>query len=55
MEYPKNTAIEKRLKELEDYVTNAQASITLYKENIKRAMKEKNQLSKITEEKKNDK
>jgi len=47
MEYPKNNVIEKRIKELDDYIANANAGIKLYKDNIKRATKEKKSCEKL--------
>ena len=55
MEYPKNDTIQKRLKDLDSYISNAEASIKLYKENIIRAKKEKTQLGRITGIVKSDK
>ena len=55
MEYPKNTVIEKRIKELEDYIINANAGIKLYHDNIKRAKKEQNTLKKLAEATENGK
>lgn len=47
MEYPTKTPIEKRIKELDDYVVNAEASIKLYRQNITRAKREKIALAKL--------
>jgi len=52
MEYPQNDPIQKRVKELDSYITNAEVGIKLYKENIIRAKKEKTQLSRVIEVKK---
>lgn len=49
MEYPKNEIIEKRFKELDDFVVKCEANIKQIKDNIKRANKEKNQLKRIIE------
>lgn len=47
MEYPKNDIMEKRFKELDDFILRCEANIKQIREHIKRAKKEKNQLKKM--------
>lgn len=49
MEYPKNESLEKRFKELDDFVAKCDADIKQIKDHIKRAKKEKTKLKKIIE------
>jgi len=49
MEYPKNDSMEKRFKELDDFVVRCESNIKQIRDHIKRAKREKSKLKNILE------